>query len=77
MASKPAATRCAPACIVIAARTCSRSRSGTQPRRGQPGARAGDLDAAGDLELVAAERDDADRDAGGERLLGGAGRRRG
>jgi hypothetical protein len=38
----------------------------------QPSTRIGRLDPPRHVELVAAERDDADRHAGCERLLGGA-----
>ncbi len=43
-----------------------------QASRGQARAGTGQLDAPGDLELVAAERHDTDRDARRERLLGNA-----
>jgi hypothetical protein len=45
---------------------------GVQAAGGQPRSGAGYLDAAGDFELVAAERDGADGDAAGECLLGRA-----
>jgi len=45
---------------------------GAKPVRGQPGAGLGDLDAAGDFELVAAERDGADRYSARECFLGRA-----
>jgi len=45
---------------------------GRQPPHGQPYTRAGDLDAAGDLRLVAPERDRHHGDAVRERLLGNA-----
>ena len=45
---------------------------GAKPVRGQPGAGLGDLDTAGDFELVASERDGADRYSPCECFLGRA-----
>ena len=70
--AKARAMRSAPGRLAIAAWTAVAESLGGEALVVQAHAGVGHLDPAGDVELVAAERDDAHRDAGRERLLGDA-----